>query len=319
VLQVALLFLLQDQLANEAAWRTFFTAASQLQLQPAVAAAAAKAAEQLKHTTLADAIGQHTALHPELQRYPSWMYPGYRAQHGLSWADVQAAAARQASSSSQGPMPGPANQKEQQPEASFSHNNSSVNSSGSSDSGRRGSSGADGTPAAQWLQQVYQQPSTLQDAVAVATARGLNHLSAQSLPRAAGSNSTATDPMLLQQLAVLTDADCCAANTHRYTPVAAGTAGAHQHPQHIQQQLFSVYVHTPAGVLLPQDSVLSGCELATRLNTTNGYAQHVLAEAAALLLVAALADPLNAKFVLVSDTSIPLYPPQVTSMDSCLC
>jgi hypothetical protein len=79
-----------------------------------------------------------------------------------------------------------------------------------------------------------------------------------------------------------------------------------------QHALFSVYVHTTAGALLPHDSVLSGCELPVRLNTTRGYAQHVLTEAAALLLRAALSDPLNAKFVLVSDTSLPIYPPQVT-------
>jgi hypothetical protein len=79
-----------------------------------------------------------------------------------------------------------------------------------------------------------------------------------------------------------------------------------------QHQLFSVYVHTPAGVLLPSSSVLSGCELSVRLNTTRGWAQHVLAEAAALLLAAALSDPLNTKFVLLSDTSIPLYTPQVS-------
>jgi hypothetical protein len=85
-----------------------------------------------------------------------------------------------------------------------------------------------------------------------------------------------------------------------------GPTSQHQH------QLLSVYVHTPGGVLLPSSSVLSGCELSVRLNTTGGYAQHVLAEAAALLLAAALSDPLNTKFVLLSDTSIPLYNPQVS-------
>jgi hypothetical protein len=84
-----------------------------------------------------------------------------------------------------------------------------------------------------------------------------------------------------------------------------------QHQQ--QHQLFSVYVHTPAGMLLPSGSVLSGCELPVRLNTTQGYLQHVLAEAAALLLAAALTDPLNTKFVLLSDTSIPIYTPQVST------
>jgi hypothetical protein len=83
------------------------------------------------------------------------------------------------------------------------------------------------------------------------------------------------------------------------------------HPVLAQQQLFSVYVHSPDGVLLPSSSIFSGTELRVRLNTTQGYAQHVLAEAGVLLLRAALQDASNVHFVMVSDTSIPLYPPQV--------
>jgi hypothetical protein len=83
------------------------------------------------------------------------------------------------------------------------------------------------------------------------------------------------------------------------------------HPVLAQQQLFSVYVHSPDGMLLPPASIFSGAELRVRLNTTQGYAQHVLAEAAVLLLRAALQDESNVHFVMVSDTSIPLYPPQV--------
>ncbi|WIA35554.1 hypothetical protein OEZ86_003979 [Tetradesmus obliquus] len=83
------------------------------------------------------------------------------------------------------------------------------------------------------------------------------------------------------------------------------------HPVLAQQQLFSVYVHSPDGMLMPAGSIFSGSELRARLNTTQGYAQHVLAEAAVLLLRAALQDKSNVHFVMVSDTSIPLYPPQV--------
>jgi hypothetical protein len=83
------------------------------------------------------------------------------------------------------------------------------------------------------------------------------------------------------------------------------------HPLLAQQQLFSVYVHTTAGLLLPPSSIFSGSELKVRLNTTRGYAQHVLAEAEVLMLRAALGDAANAKFVMVSDSSIPLYLPEV--------
>lgn len=100
---------------------------------------------------------------------------------------------------------------------------------------------------------------------------------------------------------------CGTADLPRAQDAAAqGAQGGQQH-----HALFSVYVHTTDGMLLPRDSLFAGCELPVRLNTSQGYAQHVLADAGALLLAAALSDPLNAKFVLVSDTSIPLYPPQV--------
>ncbi|WIA35555.1 hypothetical protein OEZ86_003980 [Tetradesmus obliquus] len=49
----------------------------------------------------------------------------------------------------------------------------------------------------------------------------------------------------------------------------------------------------------------------THSTLPKGYAQHVLAETAVLLLRAALQDESNVHFVMVSDTSIPLYPPQV--------
>jgi hypothetical protein len=90
------------------------------------------------------------------------------------------------------------------------------------------------------------------------------------------------------------------------------------HPVLQQQQLFSVYVHTPHGELLPPGSLFAGCELRWRINTTNGYAQHVLAEAAVLLLRAALQDRLNTHFVVLSDSSIPIYPPQVGTHHSLL-
>lgn len=78
-----------------------------------------------------------------------------------------------------------------------------------------------------------------------------------------------------------------------------------------KQQLFSVYVHTPHGMQLPAGSLFAGCELHDRTNTTNAYGQYPLVEAALLLLQAALHNKANAKFVLVGESSIPLYPPQV--------
>jgi hypothetical protein len=72
-------------------------------------------------------------------------------------------------------------------------------------------------------------------------------------------------------------------------------------------------VHPPPGVKLPQGTIFSGLELpnAQRANTTSAYAQHAIAAAEVELLRAAYADRSNVKFVLVGETSIPLYPPEV--------
>lgn len=138
----------------------------------------------------------------------------------------------------------------------------------------------------------YRQLSTMRQALAAAAA------AAQGISHSSADNSTGRILAEQQPQQWHTDHNHCLASVR-------STADTPAH------DLFSVYVHTPAGVLLPQDSLLSGCELPVRLNTSRGYAQHVLAEAGALLLAAALSDPLNTKFVLVSDSSIPLYPPQV--------
>lgn len=131
---------------------------------------------------------------------------------------------------------------------------------------------------------------------------------AQTTPQAGASQSSSRPSSGTHPQRCLASVRSTANMPRAQDAAAQGAQGGQQ--QH--HALFSVHVHTTAGMLLPRDSLFSGCELPVRLNTTRGYAQHVLAEAGALLLAAALSDPLNAKFVLVSDTSIPLYPPQVS-------
>lgn len=85
--------------------------------------------------------------------------------------------------------------------------------------------------------------------------------------------------------------------------------------------MFSVYVHTPPGMTLPPGSLLAGSELPDpRINTSHGYGQHVLAEAELLLLAVALCDSAASYFVLLSDESVPLHPPEVSMcVYACLC
>ncbi|KAK9804844.1 hypothetical protein WJX72_008462 [[Myrmecia] bisecta] len=76
-----------------------------------------------------------------------------------------------------------------------------------------------------------------------------------------------------------------------------------------QQHLFTLYVHTsPGHTGFKLGSVFRGHELPKHVLTTrNGHTDHT--EATRLLLAAALEDPLNQRFILLNEGSIPLYPP----------
>ena len=75
-----------------------------------------------------------------------------------------------------------------------------------------------------------------------------------------------------------------------------------------RQHMFSVYVHNwPNSTAFGPDSVFYNQEVPRRVETEWGG--HSLAEASRRLLRAALQDPLNQRFVLISEDSIPLYPP----------
>ncbi len=75
-----------------------------------------------------------------------------------------------------------------------------------------------------------------------------------------------------------------------------------------RQHMFSVYVHNwPNSTAFDPDSVFYNQEVPNRVETEWGG--HSLAEASKRLLRTALQDPLNQRFVLISEDSIPLYPP----------
>ncbi|KAI3426374.1 hypothetical protein D9Q98_008746 [Chlorella vulgaris] len=72
------------------------------------------------------------------------------------------------------------------------------------------------------------------------------------------------------------------------------------------ERLFSVYVHpSPAGHRLPPDSLFAGREVEG--GVTARWGNHSMIDAERALLQAALADPLNQRFVLLSETCIPVY------------
>jgi hypothetical protein len=82
-------------------------------------------------------------------------------------------------------------------------------------------------------------------------------------------------------------------------------------PTYSAQGLFNVYIHTSLNYTVPKHSIFAGRQLKELQDTTHAYCQHALADAMLLLLKAALAEPDNVKFVMISDTSVPLYRPEV--------
>lgn len=77
------------------------------------------------------------------------------------------------------------------------------------------------------------------------------------------------------------------------------------------QDLFSVYVHSQPGFEFPSDSIFSGLQVSDPINCTNAFALHVLVLAELKLLETALKDPRNQKFILLSESCIPVHPPEV--------
>ncbi|CAD7701219.1 unnamed protein product [Ostreobium quekettii] len=78
-----------------------------------------------------------------------------------------------------------------------------------------------------------------------------------------------------------------------------------------QQDLFSLYVHAPPGHRYPSDSLFHRAEVSRPVNTTNGWGKFALVLAELRLLEEALQDPLNVKFVLLSESCVPLHGPDL--------
>ncbi|BDA51615.1 probable glycosyltransferase BC10 [Coccomyxa sp. Obi] len=78
------------------------------------------------------------------------------------------------------------------------------------------------------------------------------------------------------------------------------------------QVLFSVYVHAQPDFEFSEDSIFHGHMIQNRLQAKRCTQDIVLAERN--LLTDALEDPLNQRFILLSETCLPLYPPATLYM-----
>ncbi|KAL4424080.1 hypothetical protein ABPG75_001381 [Micractinium tetrahymenae] len=79
-----------------------------------------------------------------------------------------------------------------------------------------------------------------------------------------------------------------------------------------RQHLFDVYVHPhPNFTGYPAGSLLHGRELPDSLRVATEWGTHTLVDAAEALLAAALKNPRNQKFFMLSESDLPLYSPHV--------
>lgn len=105
---------------------------------------------------------------------------------------------------------------------------------------------------------------------------------------------------------------------------------ASEHPSKIvlEQSLFSVYIHPPVGFKFPENHTFHGTEIENRVDLNHAWGTFRLVEAELRLMEAALKEKRNKycskfalfrsdfqfvlrKFVLLSETCVPLYPPEV--------
>ncbi len=81
-------------------------------------------------------------------------------------------------------------------------------------------------------------------------------------------------------------------------------------PVHRRQHLFSIYIHNPPDIpAFPPEHAFFQAEIPVRIPAMLGHQPRTLATKK--LLEAALHEPLNQRFAVLSEASIPIYPPQV--------
>ena len=81
-------------------------------------------------------------------------------------------------------------------------------------------------------------------------------------------------------------------------------------PAHRRQHLFSVYLHGPPDQpAFPPDHPFFQTEIPVRIPAMLGHQPKTMVTKK--LLEIALQEPLNQRFVVLSESSIPIYPPQV--------
>ncbi|CAD7702190.1 unnamed protein product [Ostreobium quekettii] len=77
------------------------------------------------------------------------------------------------------------------------------------------------------------------------------------------------------------------------------------------QRLFSIYVNAPESHHFQEGSVFYGRKIPNLVDTEGAYALFLLVQAQMNMLQEALKDPLNKKFVMLSDSTIPVHRPEI--------
>lgn len=273
--KVALLFLVREGIPHEGVWRAFLEKAAGLHLKRLVPGPPRRVTPEFV------AKGP---LHPPLPKFPEAAYPGYRLQHGVDLETLSSLLNDSNGSAWSTAQPGPLSLRKALKDKLVGGVRLGVvnpdDHSQVPQAGRRLRGSVPGGEQVEKLDQVVE-----------------------------GSDSSfpAVDPVVHLDYAGSMHWE----HAHLVEEVKRLTAPEGGPEVYASQGLFSIYVHCSLESSFPKGSLFAGREIRDRVNTTNGYAQHVLVQAELALLQAALEDPTNQRFLLVSDQSIPIYPPEV--------
>lgn len=291
--KVALMFLAQREVPHEPLWRAFLEQASKMAvpagagappLPPAAEAAqqarAAGAAAAQQAAAAAAADVQHLkhnmwqALAPAIPTLPDELLPGYKVQHGITPGALQqkdhtvAEAAQRLASSTGAAM--------QRVRAAVSSRRRQL--SGGTAHRAMPSDAADPTPtttASKASAGMASEPSVHQ--------QQQGEQQQQEEPAVGYQDALAWEDHLLQEdskrLLDLHTTDDGGSSSESHPSEGSGSGQPQQAAagtRHGWERFFSLYVHNDVGHSFPEGSIFHGREVAGRVNTTQGYAQHVL-------------------------------------------
>eukprot|EP00887_Chlorella_sp_A99_P000994 scaffold5.g994.t1 len=337
--RVALLFLVKGPMRHEELWRRWFAYAADLVPTPFVQ-------QRLCGTTATRQ--QQAAFVRALESCGGAAPPGAQHAAGVPAASEQGRGQAQRNEQQRGGQPGQASQQQgQQQAASWGAQGDDAFELQPQQAAQAGLTGAQAAKAAQAAAAASAAQQAASQAAAKAAAKQQQQQqqtpgagAQQAWPRGAAVAKAAAGVTFTpsaeaaQAAAAHASAAAAARSSSRVQPTAEGrprrllrwphdpaaeaavkqaSTPAGDAAQILQRQhLFDVYVHPhPDYAGFPAGSLFAGRELPIAQRVKTGWGEHTLVDAARTLLAAAAANPHAQKFMLLSESDVPLYSPHM--------